>query len=232
MKDTHGEQTLESMSQAVWYNRWTLEKFDGYIKGGILEIGCGIGNFTKSLTKYGKVTAMDINNDYIEQAKKKVEGYARIGFGDIEKGNYFFKGGVFDTIVCINVLEHIKDDVMALKNIYKLLKPNGILILHVPAHPFLYGSIDASIGHFRRYEKEKLVDRIRRSGFEIDKIKRLNFIGAVGWFIVNKLFRDKEVKETKITIFNLISPFFLSLENIFEPPFGTSILVIASKKEI
>ena len=231
MKDQSGK-TLESMSQAIWYNRWTLQKFAGLIKGDILEVGCGIGNFTKSLTKYGKVTAIDINNDYLEQAKKKVAGKAQIGFGDIEKGNYFFKGKVFDTIVCINVLEHIKDDVMALKNIYKLLKPNGTLILHVPAHPFLYGSIDGSIGHFRRYEKEKLVDSIRRSGFEIDKIKRLNFIGAVGWFIVNKLFRDKQVKETKITIFNLIAPIFLSLENIFEPSFGTSILVIASKKQI
>ena len=223
--------TLESMSQAIWYNRWTLEKFAGLITGDILEVGCGIGNFTKSLTKYGKVTAIDINNDYLEQAKKKVAGKARIGFGDVEKGKYFFKGRVFDTIVCINVLEHIKDDVMALKNIYKLLKLNGTLILHVPAHPFLYVPIDGSIGHFRRYEKEKLVDSILRSGFEIDKIKRLNLIGAVGWFIVNKLFRDKEVKETKIAIFNLVAPIFLSLENIFEPSFGTSILIIASKKE-
>lgn len=223
--------TLESMSQAIWYNRWILQKFAGLVKGDILEIGCGIGNFTKSLTKYGKVTAIDINNDYIEQAKKKVGGYARIGFGDIEKGNYFFKGRVFDTIVCINVLEHIKDDVMALQNIYKLLKPNGILILHVPAHLFLYGSIDAAIGHFRRYEIKKLINNMQSSGFEIDQAKRLNFIGAVGWFIVNKLFRDKEVKETKIAIFNLIAPIFLSLENIFEPPIGTSILVIAKKKD-
>lgn len=222
--------TLESMSQAVWYNRWTLEKFAGLIKGDILEIGCGIGNFTKSLTKYGKVTAIDINNDYIEQAKKKVAGKARIGFGDIEKGKYFFKSSDFDTIVCINVLEHIKDDMVALKNMHRLLKPNGTLILHVPAHPFLYGSIDASIGHFRRYEIKKLINNLQISGFEIDIAKRLNFIGAVGWFIVGKFFKDKEVKETKISIFNFISPIFLSLENFFEPPIGTSILVIASKK--
>lgn len=230
MKDQSGR-TLESMSQAIWYNRWTLNKFTEYLNGRILEIGCGIGNFTTFLTQYGEVTAIDINKDYLKDAKKKVAGKAQTGFGDIEKGKYFFKSGNFNTIVCINVLEHIKDDMAALKNMHRLLKPGGTLILHVPAHPFLYGSIDASIGHFRRYEIKKLIDNLQISGFEIGTAKRLNFIGAVGWFIVGKFFKDKEVKATKISIFNLISPVFLLLENFFEPPIGTSILVIARKNK-
>lgn len=229
MKD-QSDRTLESMSQAVWYNRWTLKKFSKHLNGKILEVGCGIGNFTKFLIQYGQVTAIDINKDYLREAKKKVADKDQIGFGNIEKGKYFFKTKDFDTIVCINVLEHIKDDAAALKNMHRLLKPGGTLILHVPAHPFLYGSIDASIGHFRRYEIKKLINNLRSSGFEICKTKRLNFIGAVGWFIVGKFFKDSEVKETKISIFNFISPIFLLLENIFEPPFGTSILIIARKK--
>lgn len=224
--------TLESMSQAVWYNRWTLEKFSKFLKGQILEIGCGIGNFSKLLLKYGELTAIDINDEYVNKAKKEIGESIKIGVGDIEKGKYFFQGKGFNTIVCINVLEHIKSDQKALKNIYDLLSSNGNLILLVPAHQFLYNLIDESIGHFRRYEREKLKKLLLENGFEILKIRNLNFIGSLGWFIGGKLFRDSNVGEGKIKIFNLIAPPFLLLENIFEPPFGTSILVVAKKKKI
>lgn len=227
MKDQSGR-TLESMSQAVWYNRWTLKKFSKYLNGKILEVGCGIGNFTKFLLKYGKVTAIDVDSDYLKEAKSKVKD-AEIGSGNIEKGKYPFKDKRFNTIVCINVLEHVKNDSTALRNIHQLLENNGILVLLVPAHKFLFNCIDQSIGHFRRYEKEKLIKQLKDCGFEIVETRRLNLIGGIGWLVTGKLFKEKEVSDTKIRIFNIISQVFLLLENIFEPPFGTSILVIARK---
>lgn len=229
MKNLSGSKTLESMSQAIWYNRWTLAKFSKYLNGQILEVGCGIGNFTKFLIKYGQVTAIDINKDYIRQAKKNVADEARIGFGDIEKGKYFFETKEFNTTVCINVLEHIKNDEQALKNIYKLLASDGVLIVLVPAHSFLFNFIDQSIGHLRRYEKDRLLNIIGNCGFEILKARRLNFIGSIGWYIAGKFFKDKQINENKITLFNLISPIFLLEENVFEPLIGTSILVVARK---
>lgn len=228
---SQSSKTLESMSQAIWYNRWTLEKFARYIKGDILEIGCGIGNFSKNLTKYGQLTAIDINKDYIKKAKKEVEGRAEIGFGDIEKGEYFFSRKVFNTIICINVLEHVNDDTKALKNVYELLAPGGFLILLVPTHSFLFNSIDGAIGHYRRYEREGLEKRLKGIGFEISKIRNLNFVGSIGWYISGHLFKAREVSQNKIKIFNSISPIALFLEDIFEPPFGTSMLVIARKEE-
>lgn len=222
--------TLESMSQAVWYNRWTLEKFKHYLGGQILEVGCGIGNFSEYLASCGELTAIDINSDYLREAKRKVAWRVEVGFGDIEKGEYFFKDKIFNTVVCINVFEHIKNDTQALKNIYKLLAPNGFLVLLVPAHQVLYNLIDQSIGHFRRYERKKLEQILGNNGFEISKIRNLNFLGGIGWLVAGKLFKESKISETKIKIFNLISPLFLLLENIFEPPFGTSILVIAKKE--
>lgn len=225
-----GNTTLESMSQAVWYNRWTLEKFKNFIKGQILEVGCGIGSFSKLLLQYGNLTAIDINDEYLKEAKNEIAGQAEIGIGDIEQNKYFFKEKVFETIVCINILEHLRDDQRALKNIYQLLAPKGVLILLVPAHKFLYNLIDESIEHFRRYEKEELINQLKNCNFEIVKKRNLNFLGGIGWFIAGKFFSETKVSETKIKIFNLVSPPFLLLENIFEPPFGTSILVIARKK--
>ncbi len=219
------------MSQAVWYNRWVEGQFYKYLSGNILEVGCGIANFSQYLSKYGKLTAIDINREYIKQAKKKAGIDVRVGFGDIENGQYFFKERNFNTVVCINVLEHINNDKKALKNIAELLLPKGYLVLLVPAGKFLYNLIDRSIGHFRRYEKNELLLQLEEADFEIVKSKRLNFLGALGWFISGRVFKDSSVGEGKIRIFNLIAPLFLKIESIIEPPVGTSILIIARKKE-
>lgn len=218
------------MSQAEWYNKWTLAKFASYLQGDILEIGCGIGNFTKSLLKFGNIWAIDINEGNLKQTKFAVEN-AKVGFGDIEENQYFFTKKSFDCIVCINVLEHICEDVKALRNMYKLLKKGGVLIMLVPAHPFLFGSIDESIGHFRRYKKNDLLNLFKKTGFVFEYVRILNFLGAIGWFISGKILKDKKIDKGKINLFNLIASPFLFLEDLIKPSFGTSILVIARKKK-
>lgn len=229
MKNSKAQDTLESMNQAVWYNQWTLNKFKKYLSGEILEVGCGIGNFTKTLINYGQVWAIDINNEYIKKIQEQIKGNVQVGFGDIEKGEYFFQTRKFDTIVCLNVLEHIEDDDVAVDNLYKLLKKNGKLILLVPAHRFLYGEIDRSIGHFRRYNKTGLIKQLEGLGFKVIRSRRLNFLGALGWFMAGKILQREIVGERNIKIFNLIAPLVLSLEDLFEPLIGTSILVVAQK---
>ena len=224
-----GQHTLESMSQAIWYNRWTLNFFDKYLYGKILEVGCGIGNFTKTLTKYDTVVSIDIRQDYIKETKRLVGNKARVGFGDIEKGKYFFKDRDFDSIVSINVLEHIGNDKKTLKNLYQLLKKGGYLISLVPAHKFLYGKIDESIGHYRRYDVEEIISLLKDAGFKIIKDRKINLLGALGWWIFSNLFKKNKVEKQNIALFNFIAPIFLPLENFFEPPIGTSILIIAQK---
>lgn len=230
MENNFGENTLENMNQAVWYNQWTLSKFTRFLTGDILEVGCGIGNFTKSLIKYGQVRAVDIDNNYLKQTNEIVGDTAQVGFGDIEKGSYFFKDKKFNTIVCLNVLEHINNDSKALINLYKLLKNGGYLILLVPSHPKLFGSIDKMIGHFRRYTKDDISKKLKEANFSIMEIKRLNFLGAIGWFFAGKFFKSNTVSKNKIRLFNLLSPIVLPIENLIEPSIGTSILVIAEKK--
>lgn len=228
MRDT-GEETLESMGQAIWYNNWTMKKIVPYLKSDVLEVGCGIGNFTRTLTDYGRVWAIDIKESYISQLKKSAGSKMNVGLGDIEKGKYFFDKRKFNSIVCLNVLEHIDNDNQALKNLYQLLSSNGVLIMIVPSHPFLYGSIDRLIGHYRRYTKEDVGEKLKLAGFNIIKSRRLNFLGAIGWFISGKILKEEKVKEGKIKLFNILAPFILPIEDWIEPLFGTSILVIAQK---
>ncbi|MDO8638063.1 MAG: class I SAM-dependent methyltransferase [Candidatus Daviesbacteria bacterium] len=229
MSNDNGTQTLESMSQAVWYNHWTLQKFAKFLRGDILEVGCGTGNFTDELTKYGSVWAIDINQDYVLKTKEQLTGKAQVGLGDIEKNRYFFGDQKFDSIVCLNVLEHIEDDQSALTNLFNLLKVGGRLILLIPVHQFLYGEIDKSIGHVRRYDKSKICNRLKKIGFKIEFSKKLNFIGALGWLIAGKILKEATVKKGNIKLFNLVAPLFLRFENFIEPPIGTSILIVAQK---
>lgn len=229
MSNDSGTQTLESMSQAVWYNRWVVGKFDKYLKGKILEVGCGIGNFTKLLTGYGEVFAIDIDRHHVAEASKAVGGRVKVQIGDIEKSKDFFNGQKFDSVICLNVLEHIKEDKKALKNLYYLLNKGGILILLVPAHDFLFGKIDQSIGHCRRYDKVSLNKLMTGIGFKIINERIMNMLGGIGWWFSSKLFANSQVDKGKIKIFNLLAPIILPLEDIIEPPMGTSILVVAQK---
>lgn len=227
---TSAELTLESMNEAGWYNQWIFNKFAPYLKGDILEVGCGIGNFTKKLTQFGSVYAFDIDQGYLNKTKKLIPE-AHVGLGDLEKGSYFFdKVKQFDAIVCINVLEHIKNDEQALQNLYKLLKPGGHLILIVPADQFLYGEIDKEIDHYRRYSKNKFLRLLLNQKFEIIFSRKLNFLGGIGWLISGRVMKNSTVQKEKIRIFNIFAPLILPLENLIEPPIGTSLFVIASKE--
>lgn len=224
----NGQITLESMSQAVWYNKWIINKISKFLKGDILEAGCGIGNFTNELSKFGDVWAIDIDKSYVNEAQKKVLN-VKVGLGDIEKGKFFFKHKTFDSIFCINVLEHIKDDSKALKNLNNILKKDGTLILLVPAHNFLFGSIDTSIGHFRRYNKKDLIGLLEKNNFKVTHLRNLNFLGGIGWFITGKIFKKNTVNKDHLKIFNFLAPIFLFFEDMIEPLFGTSVLLTAQK---
>ena len=224
--DEVGEYALTIMKKAKWYNSWLLSLFGTYISGDILEVGSGIGNFTVLLQKFGNVTAIDVNREYNE--KNNIKGDAR-GFGDIEKGEYFFNDKKFDTIVCLNVIEHVKDDEKAFSNIYKLLRKGGKFILLVPAHKALYGKYDGLLGHFRRYDAHQLGTSITKLGFKIKKLRYVNWWGAIGWFIFIKLLKRNDFPEKEVGIFNRLGRLLLWPEKLFEFPFGLSVLVVSEK---
>lgn len=227
-------EALQSLRNARWYSHWLVGHFSKYLSGEILEVGCGIGNFSRLLSQYGKILATDINKAYLQRIKRelRIQGSKDItvGFGDIEKKNFSFKPGrKFDSVVCLNVLEHLKNDHKALKNLYSILKPGGFLILLVPADNILYGEIDKAIFHYRRYGKFDLKKLVRSAGFQILSLKKLNFIGGLGWFFSGKILRNKTISNSKVSLFSKLAPFFLWFEKFIEPPIGTSLLLIARR---
>src|SRR5262249_30499806 len=113
---------------------------------------------------------------------------------------------IYDTIICLNVLEHIEDDVEALRNMRKLLKPGGKLLLYVPANPRLYCEIDRGVGHYRRYVMKELLDKMQRAGYRVPVSRHHNILGAVGWWINGKVLGKKAIGATDVGGFDLLMP--------------------------
>jgi len=224
-----GHLALETMSFAKWYNKWLYSLMKKYLGQEILEVGAGIGNFTALLGKEEKVTAIDINDEYLLNLKKKLKNKVLVGFGDIEKGEYFFDDLKFDSIVCLNVLEHIEDDFAALKNMHKLLKDGGHLILLVPAHRYLFSNLDNELGHYRRYSKKDLDYKLKKVGFKLKKNIYINWWAAVGWLFFVKLTGRISMPQPPVKIFDVLGKIFLLPEKIVPFPFGLSLFTVSKK---
>jgi SAM-dependent methyltransferase len=228
--DKAGRDTLLTMEKSAgWYNNWLFSLVANKIEGDVLEIGAGVGTFTNVLAKKGNVTAIDINETYIKKLKDEYPPVIKVGFGDIEKNTFFFKSRKFNTVICFNVLEHIKNHKKAVKNMHDLLKREGRLILLVPAHKSLYSNFDRNLGHYRRYDKKGLVKIMKDAGFSSVDSRFLNWWGAVGWFLIFKFFGLLKMPEREISIFDRLGRLFLLPENFIKFPFGLSVLAIGRK---
>ena len=136
----------------------------------------------------------------------------------------------FDTIICLNILEHLENDRVAVENMSSLLEPGGKLIILVPALKTLYGSIDISFEHLRRYNKKELKSLINGQNVEIVKFYYLNFLGLLGWLINGRILKKKELPEKQTKLFDKLVPFLSFAEKIIKPPLGQSLILIAQKK--
>lgn len=137
------------------------------------------------------------------------------------------KGLKFDSAVSLNVFEHIEDDELAIRHTAALLSTGGLFVLIVPAHRWLYGTMDSSIGHYRRYTKILAKDKLERSGFKVVHQKYLNSLGAIGWFVNGRILRREIPPSGQLRIFNKIVPILKFTERLFPPPFGISLMSVA-----
>jgi 2-polyprenyl-3-methyl-5-hydroxy-6-metoxy-1,4-benzoquinol methylase len=228
--DKVGVETLKRMEKISFYNEWLVGNVKKYLGGEILEIGCGIGNMTEILIKYGNVTATDYDKYYIANAKKRLKNKVKVGFGDAETGKFFFKNRKFDVVINFNVLEHIKNDEAAIENMGNVLKKGGKLAIVTPAHKILFGTLDKNLDHYRRYSKDDISEKFVKAGFAVAEVKYLNWFGALGWFVNSRILHRRILPSKQLGIFGKIARPFLFLEKYVSPPFGLSVLIVGVKK--
>ena len=222
---------LEIMTGATNYRDWILNNVSSHIGDRILEIGSGIGNYTSKLSEYGSVMALDIYKPCIGYLSDKFRDNKRILPVNIDitsKEALAVKEYRPNTAVCINVLEHIKDDMQALKNTRSVLTEDGKLILLVPAYKVLFGSIDRLVGHHRRYGKKELKLKLHAAGFKVRELFYMNSIAVPFWYINNRIIKLKEESLSQVLLYDKnVVPLLSKVERFIKPPFGLSVVAVA-----
>lgn len=221
---------LEAMSFAINYHRWLLAEFLPYIGSSVAEVGAGAGNFSSLILKANIKSLMafepSINMYPLLQEALRTDKRAKAINGFFGKEA---TGECFDSIVYINVLEHIEDDASELAKVRDALTPEGHLLIFVPALPWLYSGLDRQVGHFRRYTKKNLIERVQRAGFSIVKARYFDMAGIVPWFINFTLLNNSISGESVSMYDRLIVPVMRVLEGFVPPPIGKNVLVVARK---
>lgn len=226
-----GLRGLEVLEGANNYNNWIAESFVDDLKPPVLEIGAGMGNITKHFLKNRPIVITDIDPYFLNFLRKKFRTNQNVYIEkfDITKGPPKKFKSYFNTIVGINVLEHIENDEACFKNLGKALRENGTLCLLVPAKKWSYTKLDFEIGHFRRYEKKELIDKLEKCGFAIEKIYFFNFLGLLSWKVRDRVQKEIYIPQNQVRIFDSIVPFLKIIEGFIKPPIGISLIVVARK---
>ena len=229
---THdGYYVLESVRRARGFNRWMLSQFKPFIGTRVLEAGCGIGNFTEHLLDRERLICADLDPYYAEVIGRRYTHLAnvRTTLMDLSNAEHYdaLKPEKPDTVISLNVVEHIEDDVGTLKNYYDVLQPGGHAVILVPAHQWLFSECDRALGHYRRYTRGLLSDRMKEAGFEVVQTSEFNRLGVLGWWVSGKM-GNRDLSPSQMKLFNAMLPIAKVIERFGSLP-GLSVIAIGRK---
>jgi SAM-dependent methyltransferase len=228
--------TLEDqarMTPATNYFEWQRKLVLRELGNRVIEVGCGIGNFTGMLLDRQMVIALDREQDCIERLKARFPDspnlHAIVADADDDSISNF-AGFAADSCVVLNVLEHLADDAASLRQLASVLAPGGVIVILVPAFPALYGPIDHNLGHHRRYTRQSISSLAEKAGLSIQKIHYVNFTGFFGWWVNARVIPREIQSERQIALFDkFVVPISSRLESIMPPPIGQSLFAVLRK---
>ena len=223
---------LRIMEGAGRYNGWLFRQCRPFVGQRVVEIGAGIGNITKYLVDRDFVLATDLSEFYRNELRRqfgefpdiKIETLDLASETDVQR----LEGTAADTVIALNVVEHIEQDALAVRNVFRLLRPGGRFLMLVPAHAWLFSPLDAQVGHFRRYTVVQASALLSDAGFRIRHKRYLNALGVPGWWVNGRIFKRKRMPTRQVRLFDRLVP-LLKYEEFWSPPFGLSALVVGEK---
>lgn len=190
-------------------------------------MGCGTGNFSELLAQQTQhLTALDLDAGYVQYTKQRLCHYPNVEVLQADT-TQLPEQESFDSIVMLDVLEHIEDDITTLKQLKQSLNPNGFLIIKVPALQSLYGAMDEVIGQYRRYSQKTLNVALTQAGFEQSRLWYFNIAGIPGWWLNGSLLKRTTPPSSQVGLFDKVVPVLRLVESTVKPPIGLSLFAIA-----
>jgi len=226
---------LDVIQGSHQYNQWICSILNPHLSGVVLDIGSGLGNIASLFvgSHIQEVILSESDQDtFVELVKEpfSLKKFRTLILDISQKDAVkFFNGDRINTITCVNVLEHIKDDIGALKNMREILKLRGKVVIFVPALMGIYGTLDTAQGHFRRYTHKTLRERMQLAGFEVMTWRYMNIFGILTWFIAGKVLRQKTFSKKTCGCLDKAVPLLRRMEESLRLPFGQSLLMAGRK---
>lgn len=223
---------LETGRSADNYNGWIAEQFSPYIGQRVLEVGCGIGTLSKYWVERAAFVGIDTEVECVEKCKQRFAGHPRARFVHDRVGapDWVSRWSEHrpDTIVAVNVLEHIRADLDALRGWRDIVRASGggHVCVFVPAFEFAYAAFDRRYGHYRRYTKESLRDKVLDAGLELEELRYFNMPGLLAWWSTFVLLRRGSAAAEVGLYDRVIVPLARRIEQRFAPPFGNSVVAV------
>lgn len=223
-----GHVTLESLANAPNIGRWTVDQFREYLGDTVLEAGCGSGNLTQFLIDCRRLICVDIDEAHLSVVKERFGHLENVEvvLGDLDgPATYTSFEGILDTVVCVNVMEHLHNPDIAAKGFARSLRSGGHAVVLVPAHKWLFSAADHALAHTMRYSKEDLVSTLESAGMEIVDVREFNRMGVLGW-LVNKTLHRTEIGRLQTRLFSWLLPVAKLIERVHVLP-GLSWIAVA-----
>lgn len=233
----HHHEAQHHMALLPNYYGWILDRFQPWIGSRILDVGSGVGNITGRLPKWERLVLLDSSPVQCEEVRARFKdgGQVEIVCQDILDPSIFRLGrSTFDTILCLDVLEHLENDEKALQHCHGLLAPGGHLLLKVPAHPWLYGTMDRASGHFRRYAKSAIMHLALTTRFRVVSIAAMNPLAILPWWFKGRVLK-REVNFSRtfsleaMHRINRCIPLLSHFDRVWPFPLGLSLVVVLQR---
>jgi SAM-dependent methyltransferase len=228
--------TLEDqalMARAENYFAWQARLIEPELGRRVVEIGCGTGNFTRTLLDREAVIAVDIESACVQRLLMRFPAQPNLYTAVCSPDDDSFRDLARfhpDCCVCLNVLEHIEHDVEAVRKMGAILPRGGLIVLLLPAFPALYGPIDRNLGHHRRYTSGSVARVAQETGLELEKLRYMNVAGFFAWWANARIFRRVAQSARQIAAFDrFVVPVMAHVESVIPPPFGQSLIAVLKK---
>lgn len=224
------EQTRRIMSSAGRYSRYLHAQYRPYLGRQVIEIGSGVGSASRFLLDRERLVLSDADPAQLDGLARTYQGWENVKVLplDISRAVPGDLAGAFDTVVCTNIIEHVEDDRAALAHVAGLLREGGRAIIIVPAHAWLFGSLDRALGHRRRYRREDFAKLLGAAGLEIECCHYLNPLAVPGWFLNGRILRRRVISSLQLSFFDSLT-FLLDWFTCWRGLCGLSVFAVARK---